>query len=55
MPEVHDIMKLKLGNLEPEETAIVKLTYLETLDVVMNKFWKFSIGNTFSSRSAGNT
>ena len=49
--EVHDVMKLQLGNLGPNEKAEIKLVYLQSLDVMLNKFWKFSIGNTFSSHS----
>jgi len=33
----------------------IKLIYIEILDVALNKFWKFSIGNTLSSRSIGTT
>ena len=46
-------MKLMIGNLGPNEEAKVTLVYLELLDVSMNEFWKFTIGNTFSSRSTG--
>ena len=52
--EVHDVMKLNIGNLGPGEEAKVTLVYLELLDVSMNEFWKFNLGNTFSSRSSGN-
>lgn len=27
------------------------MKYVEPLDIVMNKFYKFSLGNTFESRS----
>lgn len=52
--EVHDVMKLKLGNLGPRKQATVSLVYLELLQISANHYWKFSIGNTFSSRSLGN-
>ncbi len=51
--EVHDVMKLMVGNLGPNEEAKVTLVYLELLDVSMNEFWIFRLGNTFSSRSTG--
>lgn len=51
--EVHDVMKLMIGNLGSNEEAKVTLVYLELLDVSMNEFWKFNLGNTFSSRSTG--
>jgi hypothetical protein len=49
--EVHDVMKLALGNLRAGQSAIVTLVYLEPLDITMNKYWKFAIGSTFSARS----
>lgn len=49
--ELHDIMKLNVGNLKPQEEAVIKFVYLETLEVFLNKFWRLNIGNTFSSRS----
>jgi hypothetical protein len=48
-------MKLNLGNLGPKGKATVSLVYLELLEVSMNQYWKFAIGNTFSSRSLGST
>lgn len=44
-------MKLNLGNLRQGKSAKIILKYVEQLDVFLNKFWKFSIGNTFSDRS----
>lgn len=52
--DLHDIMKLNLGNLKPGQTIKIKLKYVEQLDVLLSKFWRFSIGNTFSDRSNSN-
>lgn len=49
--ELHDIMKLNLGNLQADKSVTIVIKYVEQLDVALNKFWRFSIGNTFSSRS----
>ena len=53
--EVHDVMKLSVGNLRAGEKALVTLEYVEALDISQNQYWRFAIGNTFSSRSTGST
>ncbi|KRW99058.1 hypothetical protein PPERSA_11659 [Pseudocohnilembus persalinus] len=49
--EVHDIMKLQLGNLGPNQQIEITLKYIEPLEIEQNKLWKFQLGNTFSQRS----
>ena len=39
--------------MKAKSNITIKLVYLEPLDVLFNKFWKFSLGNTFSERSLG--
>ena len=47
--EVHDIMKLNLGNLKPNKSVTLNLIYLEPLKVTMNKFWRLIIFNILVS------
>jgi hypothetical protein len=38
-----DIMNIKLGNLPGKSKVIIKLSYLQKLDISQNKFWKFTL------------
>lgn len=43
-------MKSELGNLPPNTELILKYTYIEELEVTMNKFYKLRFGSTITSR-----
>lgn len=48
--ESPDLMKLKLGNLLPQTEAIIIVSYVEELEVCMNKFWRLSLVTTTRPR-----
>jgi len=52
--ETPDIMKVQLGNLPPGKTVTIKLSYLQTLEVCQNKFWKFQLLGTLTPRFPNN-
>ncbi len=45
-----DLMKIKLGNLLPQTEAIIVVSYVEELEVCMNKFWRLSLVTTTRPR-----
>lgn len=48
--ELHDVMKVNLGNLKPKQKIVIKFTYIENLKVSMNKFWYLSLPSTLTER-----
>jgi hypothetical protein len=45
-----DLMKVKLGNLLPQQSLTILLSYVEELDVCINKFWRLSLVTTTTPR-----
>lgn len=45
-----DIMRCRIGNLLVNQTLIVRYSYLETLSVIMNKFWRLIVFSTLTER-----
>ena len=45
-----DIVRLKLGNFLPKSIAKVTFTYIEQLELSMNKFWRLTIPSTLTPR-----
>lgn len=45
-----DIIKLNIGNFLPKSIAKVTFTYIQPLDLSMNKFWKLTIPSTLTPR-----
>jgi hypothetical protein len=43
-----DIMKVLIGNLLPKQAIKIKYSYLEMLDVTMNKFWRLIVFSTLT-------
>jgi hypothetical protein len=48
-----DIMRVKLGNLLPSDRLIVEFTYIEQLEVCVNKFWRLTIPTSVRPRYRG--
>ena len=48
--DAKDIMKIKVGNLPAGKSVKIRFTYLQTLNVCMNKFWRFVLPSTITPR-----
>lgn len=48
--ETHDIMKIKIGNIPPQTDIEIEFTYLEKVEIAMNKFYKFVLPSTLTPR-----
>ena len=48
--ELHDVMKVKIGNLRPEAEILVSFSYIEPLRVELNSFWSFIFYSTLTPR-----
>ena len=46
-----NIMCVKIGNLPPKVEIEITLSYIERVEISMNKFWSFSLSSTFLPRS----
>ena len=53
--EVQDIMKINIGNVPPNKLIKIKYSFLQELDVCLNKFWKLLIPATLTPRYNSNT
>ena len=45
-----DIMVMKLGNLPANDQVTIKISYLLSLEISQNKFWKFELLNQLTPR-----
>ncbi len=45
-----DVMKIQIGNLLAKQEIEIKFSYLEQLEVAINKFWRFRIYSTLVPR-----
>lgn len=45
-----DVIKIDIGNIDPNSYITIRYTYSEELLVSMNKFWKFTIPSTITPR-----
>ncbi len=45
-----DIMKVKLGNVNPNEEIKVKVCYVHTVGVTFNTFYEFRLSTTITPR-----
>ena len=48
--ELHDVMKVKIGNLRPEAEILVSFSYIEPLRVELNSLWSFTFYSTLTPR-----
>ncbi len=53
-PNAKDIMKIKLGNIEPKQEIKVKLAFIHTVSVVNNTFYQFTLPTTITPRYVSN-
>jgi len=51
LPETHDIMKVLIGNIPPLTEIDIEFSYIDKLDISMNKFRKLSTQTTDKARS----
>jgi len=40
-PDSPDIMNLKIGNLLPGQKLTITYTYIEPVQIALNKYWRF--------------
>lgn len=52
--KVNDIMKVQVGNIPPLTEIEIEFSYLERVEVSMNKFNKFTIYSTLTPRYSKN-
>lgn len=45
-----DLVRVKLGNLMPGDKLEVEMTYVQPLDVCVNKFWRLIVPTAFTPR-----
>ena len=45
-----DIMKVKIGNILPDQTIFIKYSYIESLELVLNRFRRFTLYSTLTQR-----
>ena len=43
-------MKIDIGNIQPKSELKIKFTYLEEMQVSVNKFWMYKILSTITPR-----
>src|SRR5690606_32753153 len=48
--KLSDIMKVNIGNIPSKTEIKIVLSYIEKLEVVLNKFWSFKIYSTITPR-----
>ena len=48
--ENKDVMKLSIGNINPQSMLTIRFVWLEELEISMNKFWRFAILSTLTPR-----
>lgn len=46
----HDIMRINIGNLLPNQTIIIQYSYIEPLELVLNSFRRFTLHSTLTPR-----
>ena len=52
VPSGNDAMRVRIGNIPPQTTITIKYSYIQKLEVALNKFWCFQL---FSSATSGPT
>ncbi len=52
--ETGDIMKVLIGNIPPNTDISITFSYIQKLEVEMNKFWCFRLFSTITPRYKGN-
>jgi len=45
-----DIMRVNIGNILPDQTIFIKYSYIESLELVLNKFRRFTLYGTLTPR-----
>ena len=48
--DMPDIMKIEIGNIEPNKEVKIIFTYCQELEVSMNKFYLLTIPSTITPR-----
>jgi len=43
-------MKVKIGNIPPHSEIEITYSYLQELEVSLNKFWRYTIPSTLTPR-----
>ena len=46
----HDIMRVNVGNIPPYQTVFIKYSYIESLELVLNKLRRFTLYSTLTER-----
>ena len=49
-PTAHDIMHVNVGNILPNQTIFIRYSYIEPLELVLNKFKRFTLYATLTPR-----
>jgi len=45
-------MQIKVGNIPPNESVVIKFSITQSLEVIINKYWKFALPSVLTERSA---
>lgn len=48
--DMPDVMRLKIGNLLPADKISLEFTYVQQLEVCVNRFWRLTLPATMTPR-----